>query len=277
MRICKPDDNFGEGRMTARRVTAETTIACALAADPALLERLVAFSPRFAKLRNPILRRTMAKLATFADAARVAGVPLPALLDVANGPPGEAQTAAAAAPVLAPAPDWVAKLDRTAAASLDVRPVLAAGQDPFARIMGVVAKLAPGTPLILDAPFDPAPLRRVLAQKGFSEHAECLGPEHWRVYFLKAGEARPAETAPGAARVWREADTAHIDVRGLNPPEPMLAILRLIETPDCGATVIVHHEREPLFLYPELAERGWRHEIIAGDAGEVRLRLTRDA
>jgi hypothetical protein len=41
--------------------------------------------------------------------------------------------------------------------------------------------------------------------------------------------------------------------------------------------VIVHHEREPMFLYPELAERGWRHELIAGNPGEVRLRLTRAA
>ncbi|MFO0987104.1 MAG: DUF2249 domain-containing protein [Alphaproteobacteria bacterium] len=57
----------------------------------------------------------------------------------------------------------------------------------------------------------------------------------------------------------------------------MLAILRLLEQPDCDPSVIVHHEREPVFLYPELAERGWRHEIVDGDVGEVRLRLTRSA
>ena len=28
-------------------------------------------------------------------------------------------------------------------------------------------------------------------------------------------------------------------------------------------TVIMHHEREPIYLYPELAERGWRHEPAA--------------
>jgi uncharacterized protein (DUF2249 family) len=270
--------------MTAPQVTAETKIAAALAADPALVDRLVAFNPVFRKLKNPILRRTMARLASFADAARVAGVPLEALLDVANGSPVPAQPSAEprpAAPAEAapPLPDWVRALDRAAGASLDVRPVLAAGEDPFARIMAVVAKLAPGAALVLDAPFDPAPLRRVLAGKGFLDHAECLAPDHWRVYFRKpAHAARPAAPAPSAgARIWREAGMPHIDVRGLNPPEPMLAILRLLEQPDCGATVIVHHEREPLFLYPELAERGWRHEITAGEPGEVRLRLTRAA
>jgi hypothetical protein len=119
----------------------------------------------------------------------------------------------------------------------------------------------------------------VLTGKGFAEHAECLAPDHWRVYFRKApAEARPAAApAPAASRIWREGGVAHIDVRGLNPPEPMLAILRLLEQPDCGTTVIVHHEREPLFLYPELDERGWRHEIVAGEPGEVRLSLTRAA
>ncbi len=271
--------------MVAPQVTADTTIARALAADPDLVDRLIAFNPVFRKLKNPILRRTMARLASFADAARVAGVPLQALLDVANGAPAAASPgaspsgAAVQAVTATAAPDWVETLDRAAAVGLDVRPLLSSGEDPFATIMGVVAKLAPGAVLMLDAPFDPAPLRRVLAGKGCSEHAECLAPDHWRVYFRKAeGIARPAApAAPSAPRVWREAGTAHIDVRGLNPPEPMLAILRLLEQPDCSASVIVHHEREPVFLYPELAERAWRHEIVEGEPGEVRLRLTRAA
>ena len=269
--------------MAAPRVTAETTIARALAADPDLVDRLVAFNPVFRKLRNPILRRTMAKLASFADAARVAGVPLEALLDVANGASPSAQSPAAptgaiASPTPVDAkPDWVVALDPAAAARLDVRPLLSSGEDPFAKIMGVVAKLAPNAVLVLDAPFDPVPLRRVLAGKGFADYAECVAPEHWRVYFRKAGQgARPPAAATGP-RLWREGGIPHIDVRGLEPPEPMLAILRLLEQPDCGASVIVHHEREPMFLYPELAERRWRHEIVEGDPGEVRLRLTRAA
>ncbi|MDJ0949214.1 MAG: DUF2249 domain-containing protein [Alphaproteobacteria bacterium] len=77
-------------------------------------------------------------------------------------------------------------------------------------------------------------------------------------------------------RTWQAADGSHIDVRGLNPPEPMVAILTLLEKADTGDVVIVHHDREPIYLYPELAERGWRHEIIAGEPGEVRLRLVRE-
>ena len=39
--------------------------------------------------------------------------------------------------------------------------------------------------------------------------------------------------------------------------------------------MIAHLERDPVLLYPELAERGWVAERIEGDLGEVRLRLER--
>ena len=79
------------------------------------------------------------------------------------------------------------------------------------------------------------------------------------------------------ATEWHAADGIHIDVRGLSPPEPMVAILTLLEHPDTNDRVIVHHDREPVFLYPELTERGWEYQIVAGEPGEVRLLLTRHA
>jgi len=72
---------------------------------------------------------------------------------------------------------------------------------------------------------------------------------------------------------WRADDGHHIDVRGLEPPEPMVAILGYLEREGASSPVIVHHFREPVFIYPELAERRWSHEIVAGDPDEVRLIL----
>lgn len=79
-----------------------------------------------------------------------------------------------------------------------------------------------------------------------------------------------------AARRWRDADGEHIDVRGLAPPAPLVEILRLVDAAAAGETIVVHHDRDPKLLYPELAERGWSAEVVAGEAGEVRLRLTRE-
>ncbi|MBT5192059.1 MAG: DUF2249 domain-containing protein [Rhodospirillaceae bacterium] len=71
---------------------------------------------------------------------------------------------------------------------------------------------------------------------------------------------------------WQAEDGWHIDVRGLGPPQPMVQILTLLQI-TTDSEVIVHHDREPIYLYPELAERGWNHEVIPGEDGEVRLRL----
>ena len=78
-------------------------------------------------------------------------------------------------------------------------------------------------------------------------------------------------------RRWSDADGEHIDVRGLPPPQPLVAILRLVrEQGDVGgAAVIVHHDRDPQLLYAELAEIGWLAERIEAEPGEVRLRLER--
>ena len=76
---------------------------------------------------------------------------------------------------------------------------------------------------------------------------------------------------------WSEADAEHIDVRGLSPPQPLVAIVRLIESVGETRAVVAHLDRDPVMLYPELAERGWAAQRVPAPPGEVRLRLTRDA
>jgi hypothetical protein len=76
-------------------------------------------------------------------------------------------------------------------------------------------------------------------------------------------------------RRWRDADGEHIDVRGLPPPEPLVAILQLVRSIHDDTAVIVHHDREPVLLYSELAQIAWQAALIPGEPGEVRLRLGR--
>jgi len=87
---------------------------------------------------------------------------------------------------------------------------------------------------------------------------------------------------PGdGSRVWRSSEGTHIDVRGLPPPEPMLAILQLIDSGEAPDVVIALLDREPIFLYPELDDRGWGYELVDASVGDhacggaVRIRLLR--
>lgn len=76
-------------------------------------------------------------------------------------------------------------------------------------------------------------------------------------------------------RQWHSEDGWHIDVRGAPPPQPLVAILKLVRSLPDDTPVIVHHDRDPALLYPELAELGWQAERIDAEEGEVRLLLTR--
>lgn len=83
-------------------------------------------------------------------------------------------------------------------------------------------------------------------------------------------------TPPPAARRWRDASGEHIDVRGLPKPQPLVAILRLLHgLPADAPAVVVHIDRDPLGLYPELAEIGWHATRLPDDDGVVMLRLRR--
>jgi hypothetical protein len=72
-----------------------------------------------------------------------------------------------------------------------------------------------------------------------------------------------------ASRVWRDPDGLHIDVRGLEPPEPMVAILRLIDGTVIKDALVAHLDRDPIFLYPELDDRGWAYETLPSGCGEA--------
>lgn len=145
--------------------------------------------------------------------------------------------------------------------------------------MALASPLRAGSTLIVEAPFDPVPLRAVLAEQGFETFAERIEAGHWRLWCLRQRTPKvtpPARSsAAGGATVWREDDGVHIDVRGLSAPAPLVAIARLIESAEHEGTIVAHLNRDPVHLYPELAERNWSATRLPGDTDEIRLRLTK--
>lgn len=179
------------------------------------------------------------------------------------------------------APDWLV-LAEADGRRLDVRPLLESGEDPLLQVLQMSMTVPPDAFMVVEAPFNPLPLRNVLAGQGFSSWAQRLGDSHWRISFRRDGLGTGGEDAGGEAcgaggkgNTWEQDGATHIDVRGLTPPLPMILILRLVQRSSDDAVVIVHHEREPMYLVPELAELGWRIEPIDGDPGEVRLKIMR--
>ncbi|OHE85859.1 MAG: hypothetical protein A3G75_09680 [Verrucomicrobia bacterium RIFCSPLOWO2_12_FULL_64_8] len=69
--------------------------------------------------------------------------------------------------------------------TLDVRPMLAKGVEPFAEIRKRVDALAPGAGLTVVAPFMPAPLIEKLQSEGFSSRVERHTDGAWAAFFWR--------------------------------------------------------------------------------------------
>lgn len=262
-------------------ITRDTTIARLLEEHPELLEFMASYHAHFEKLRNRLLRRVMAPRVTVADAARIAGVPEGELL-------GALQRAAGIAPPApcehaprsgerwspTPRPTVLDAVPPGARVDLDVRDDIRRGEEPFARIMAAVKGLGPGAVLVLRAPFEPVPLYDVLGKRGLAHWTERRAADDWSVWFYRAPTAAPA-AAP--ARPSAEPGPATLDVRGLEAPLPMLRVLERLETLNAGETLEVIHSRRPLFLYPQLDDRGFAHETDEPEPGVVRIRIRRGA
>jgi uncharacterized protein (DUF2249 family) len=71
-------------------------------------------------------------------------------------------------------------------ATIDARPIIAAGGEPFDAIMAAVATLAEGEDLTVLAPFEPVPLEGVLSSEGFTYDVTELASDNWRVTFRRS-------------------------------------------------------------------------------------------
>jgi len=154
---------------------------------------------------------------------------------------------------------------------LDVREDIRRGQEPFARIMAAVKALGPEQALVLRAPFEPVPLLAALGKRGFSHWAEQSAPDDWTVWFYREPSATVEADGGTSAAAAAGADPGVLDVRGLEPPEPMVQILERLDTLRPGQRLVVLHERRPMLLYPQLDERGFLHETEEPGPGLVRI------
>jgi uncharacterized protein (DUF2249 family) len=157
---------------------------------------------------------------------------------------------------------------------LDVREAIRRGEEPFARIMTAVKALAADHVLMLRAPFEPIPLYDVLGKRGFAHWTERHAPDDWSVLFYREAGS-PASRSAGPERAPAGGRRTVLDVRDLEPPQPMMRVLEEADRLGPGDELEVRHVRRPMFLYPQLDERGFVHETDEPEPGLVRIRIRR--
>jgi hypothetical protein len=169
-------------------ITPETKIAELLDAYPQLEEVLIRQSAHFTALKNPILRKTVAKVATIEKAAQMSGLTvrrLVATLREAVGLPGEPD-AADLGPEVEPTvvdavpPDWFDA--RMVHATLDADDMLAKGQVPLPNVTRAVLDVPPGGLLCVKSAFRPTPLLEALHKAGHGTYVTQAAPGAFRTY-----------------------------------------------------------------------------------------------
>ncbi len=160
-------------------INPETKVGALLEAYPEAENVLVDLAPAFAKLRNPVLRRTVAKVATLEQAAKVGGVNLKELIRVlreATGQdtrelpvPGAGQGSEADS-------SWL--LNGRVAEEVDAHSMLEGGVHPIGKIREALAEAAPGEVVLLRSSFRPQPLIDTMLRAGIWVHSAASGGIH---------------------------------------------------------------------------------------------------
>lgn len=70
---------------------------------------------------------------------------------------------------------------------LDVRPILAMGEEPFDTIMAAADEIERGGGLRVTAPFEPQPLYEVMARRGFAHTTDVRSDAEFVVLFTLTG------------------------------------------------------------------------------------------
>lgn len=175
-------------------ITLETKIADLLNDYDGMKAILIAINPKFKKLNNPVLRRTLGRIATVRQAAIVGSMNPTDLVDRLRKAVGqesicegcEIKTDDCFAPAPSVQPGWAR--DATPEKILDANVLLDADKNPLAEVRIALHKIAPGHVLLLRADFQPEPLVDTFKNDGYLTWISKEKDGIYETYILKTDD-----------------------------------------------------------------------------------------
>jgi len=165
-------------------ITPKTKVLQLIETYPQLEDVLIAYVPAFKKLKNPVLRKTVAKIATLQQAASIGNVQVGELINHLRKVVGqELFSTEEHSGYKTQQPEWFDE-DKVVN-ELDVRDMLAAGEHPVNQAISDLNKLPNGKIYKLTAPFLPAPLIDKASSLQFDHWVKKEQDELFLIYFCK--------------------------------------------------------------------------------------------
>jgi hypothetical protein len=166
-------------------ITSSTTVYELLSEYPELEDKLIAMAPPFKKLRNPVLKKSIAKIATLKQIASVGNIPLTELINNIRQEVGQPDSLEAYEDedYFTPEPNWFST-DKISV-SLVEGEVGDKDKMSIVAVLREATKLKRGEIIELITTFLPAPGIDTMKAKGYFVWTTKSGEDTIRTYFMK--------------------------------------------------------------------------------------------
>jgi uncharacterized protein (DUF2249 family) len=260
------------------KITSDTKISNVFKENKDAIDLITSINQHFKKLKNPVLRKVLAPRVTIKDAAKIGNITTREILQKLESIGFQVAYDDESTNVVIEESKFTEEI--TNVVTLDVRPTIAAGADPFKEIMGAIKKMSGTETLEIINVFEPTPLIQILKGKGYKTWTDKVDEDEYHTYFKKESDSSHQEIVadmPIAEGSFDEKlsvfgeNLVEIDVRLLEMPEPMVTILSELETLPDTHVLLVNHKKMPQFLLPELENRNYQIMSKEIEEGFVQL------
>ncbi len=172
-----------------KEITLETTIAELLKNYEGMKDTLISINPKFKKLNNPILRRTLAKLATVKQAAIIGGMDSVELLNRLRESVGQEpiQIEDEDISIEGKTPSWAKRKPKI---TIDANELLDQDKNPLAEANRLLKSFDDDEILEITSDFRPEPLIAEFIEKGYRVYTEEISKDEYSTKIITPSKKR---------------------------------------------------------------------------------------
>ncbi len=261
-------------------INEQTKISEIIKSNEQAIEIIARINSNFKKLKNPVLRKLLAPRVNVKQAAKIGGVTSSEMLESLTQIGFQIENYTSEENINTLENKLEIDMNHLEKITLDVRPILNSGVDPFKKIMEQLKEMNDKQALIIINTFEPIPLLNILKDKGYSYQTTRPTDQEVHTLLYKTSEGKPEEAKKEKpTKDWSfdqveeayKGKMAELDVRELEMPMPMVSILEAVENIDSEHALFVHHKKLPQYLIPELENRDF--SFVSKEIDESNIKL----
>ena len=150
-------------------ITSQSKLLDVLEAYPELESQIINIAPPFQNLKNPVLRRTVGKIATLEKVAQIGGMDAGKLVNTLRRAVGQAEISGEAAasftveiPMVENDPEWMAGEPQF---TVNGTELLQRGEVPLGKVNELLGQLEAGRYILLVTNFEPTPILEAMQKQ----------------------------------------------------------------------------------------------------------------